>query len=203
MKNTFWDSNFFQTIIMIVSVFATIGITLWKFRNYKKKELKNAATILLLQIDDIEQNIEYLLSEGIINGIVQESPMHYSTIICEENLWNKYSHIIVGAVSQETFEKIDVFFKVAYRIREQQIYIKQKIQQSIESKVWHYYNATYTQVANMDDPIQSIKTIHQKFNTTSVPPFIQLEFAIGLEKTLRQYHRLSDGVAYLELKKLK
>ena len=26
MENTFWDSNFFQTIIMIVSVLATIGI---------------------------------------------------------------------------------------------------------------------------------------------------------------------------------
>lgn len=111
--------------------------------------------------------------------------------------------MIVGSVTQETFEKIDAFFKVAYRIREQQIYIKQKIQQSIDSKVWHYYNAAYAQVANLDDSTQSIKAIHQKFNSTNVPLFIQLEFAIGLEKTLKQYHRLSDGVAYMELKKLR
>ena len=203
MENTFWDSNLFQTIIMIVSVLATIGIALFQFRNHKKKELKNATTILLLQIDDIERNIEYIMSEGIINGVLQEGPMHYSAIICEENQWNKYSHLIVGSVTQETFEKIDAFFKVAYRIREQQIYIKQKIQQSIDSKVWHYYNAAYAQVANLDNSTQSIKAIHQKFNSTNVPLFIQLEFAIGLEKTLKQYHRLSDGVAYMELKKLR
>lgn len=203
MENTFWDSNFFQTVVMIVSVIATIVIALWKFHSHKRKELSNAATILLLQIDDIERNIEYVMSEGIINGALQEAPMHYSAIICEENQWNKYSHLIVGAVSQETFEKIDAFFKVAYRIHEQQIYIKQKIQQSIDSKVWHYYNAAYMQVSNAEDPIQSVKTIHHKFNSMSVPTFIQLEFANGLEKTLRQYHRLSDGTAYLELKKLR
>lgn len=203
MENTFLESTFFQSIIMIVSVIATIGIALCQFRNHKKKELKNAATILLLQIDDIERNIEYIMSEGIINGVLQEAPMHYSTIIYDENQWNKYSHLIVGVITQENYEKIDTFFKVAYRIREQQIYIKQKIQQSIDSKVWHYYNAAYTQVGNNDNPIQNIKTIHQRYNNTSVPSFIQLEFAIGLEKALKQYYRLSDGNAYKELKKFK
>lgn len=202
MDNLLLTSNFLQTLIMIMSVIVTIGIALWKYHNHKKKELKNAATILILQIDDIERNIEYIISEGIINGTLQEGPIHYSTIICGENKWDKYSHLIVGAVAQETFEKIDAFFKVAYRIREQQIYIKQKIQQSIDSKVWHYYNATYAQVANSDNSIETINAIHDRFNNAIVKPFIQLEFAIGLEKTLKQYYKLSDGVAYSELKKL-
>lgn len=203
MEYSFWDTNLFQTITMIASVLTTIGIALCKYHNHKKKELKNATTILLLQIDNIERNIEYIMSEGIINGVLQEAPMHYSAIIYDENQWNKYSHLIVGVITQENYEKIDTFFKVAYRIREQQIYIKQKIQQSIDSKVWHYYNAAYTQVGNNDNPIQNIKTIHQRYNNTSVPSFIQLEFAIGLEKALKQYYRLSDGNAYKELKKFK
>ncbi|MBQ3555868.1 MAG: hypothetical protein IJA09_06615 [Bacteroidales bacterium] len=203
MEHSFWNTNLFQTITMIASVLTTIGIALCKYHNHKKKELKNATTILLLQIDNIERNIEYIMSEGIINGVLQEAPMHYSTIIYDENQWNKYSHLIVGVITQENYEKIDTFFKVAYRIREQQIYIKQKIQQSIDSKVWHYYNAVYTQVGNNDNPIQNIKTIHQRYNNTSVPSFIQLEFAIGLEKALKQYYRLSDGNAYKELKKFK
>ena len=62
--------------------------------------------------------------------------MHYSTIIFEENQWNKYAHSIVGHISQEAFEKIDTFFKVAQRIREQQIYIKQKIQLSMDNRVF-------------------------------------------------------------------
>ena len=203
MEYTFWDSNLFQSIVMIVSVLVTIVVALFQFHSHKKKELKKAATILLLQIDDIERNIEYILSEGIINGVLQASPMHYSTIIYDDNQWTKYSHLIVGAVSQDVFEKIDNFFKVACRIREQQIYIKQKIQQTIDSKVWDYYNAVYAQIANQKDPAQSIKELYTRFDTTSAPSFIQLEFAIGLEKTLKQYHRLSDGIAYERLKKMK
>ena len=72
----------------------------------------NFATVQKEGNRTIERNIEYIMSEGIINGVLQEGPMHYSAIICEENQWNKYSHLIVGAVSQETFEKIDAFFKV-------------------------------------------------------------------------------------------
>ena len=57
------------------------------------------------KIKDIEKNIEYIFSEGLINGIIQEVPMHYSTIIFEENQWNRYAHTIVGYISQESFEK--------------------------------------------------------------------------------------------------
>ena len=70
----FLDSNLFQTLVLI----ATAVITLWIYRARQKNELRNAAKILMLQIKDIENNIEYLLSEGIIDGIVQEKPLHYS-----------------------------------------------------------------------------------------------------------------------------
>ena len=120
MNTSFWDSNLFQTIVLIVTIGATVGIALWQFHAYKQKELRNAVSILILQIKDIEKNIEYIFSEGLINGFIQEVPMHYSTIIFEENQWNKYAHSVVGHLTQEAFEKIDTFFKVAQRIREQQ-----------------------------------------------------------------------------------
>lgn len=128
MNTSFWESNLFQTLVLIVTIGATIGIALWQFYAHKRKELRNAVSILLLQINDIEKNIEYILSEGLINGCIQEVPIHYSTIIFEENQWNKYAHSVVGHISQEAFEKIDTFFKVAQRIREQQKYnCQQKI----------------------------------------------------------------------------
>ena len=81
MNTSFWDSNLFQTIVLIVTIGATVGIALWQFHAYKQKELRNAVSILILQIKDIEKNIEYIFSEGLINGFIQEVPMHYSTII--------------------------------------------------------------------------------------------------------------------------
>lgn len=203
MNTSFWESNLFQTLVLIVTVGATIGIALWQFHAHKRKELRNAVSILLLQINDIEKNIEYILSEGLINGYIQEVPIHYSTIIFEENQWNKYAHSVVGHISQEAFEKIDTFFKVAQRIREQQIYIKQKIQLSTENKAFYYYSAVYNQIVIASQPTQNIQSIVDRFNDTVVPSYIQKELALGLEKTLKQYHKLSDGIAYTELAKLK
>ena len=203
MNTSFWESNLFQTLVLIVTVGATIGIALWQVHSHKRKELRNAVSILLLQINDIEKNIEYILSEGLINGYIQEVPIHYSTIIFEENQWNKYAHSVVGHISQEAFEKIDTFFKVAQRIREQQIYIKQKIQLSTENKAFYYYSAVYNQIVIASQPTQSIQSIVDRFNDTVVPSYIQKELALGLEKTLKQYHKLSDGIAYTELAKLK
>lgn len=195
----FWNSNFFQTIVLILTAFITLGL----YWDRKRKEVRNAAVILSLQIDEIEKNIEYVLSEGIINGAILETSMHYSSLIFEENHWDKYSHLIVGHISSEAFEKIDEFYKAAYQIRDQQVFIKQKIQQSIDSKVWHYYAASYTQVANNDVDLQiKIQAIHDRFNIISVPPFIHKEFAIGLEKALKRYSKLTDGNAYAELMKL-
>lgn len=203
MNTSFWDSNLFQTIVLIVTIGTTFGIALWQFHAHKQTELRNAVSILILQIKDIEKNIEYIFSEGLINGFIQEVPMHYSTIIFEENQWNKYAHSIVGHISQEAFEKIDTFFKVAQRICEQQIYIKQKIQLSMDNRVFYYYNTIYNQAVIAENPAQCVQLMIDKFNELLVPSYIQKEFASGLEKTLKQYHKLTDGIAYTELVKLK
>lgn len=203
MNTSFWDSNLFQTIVLIVTIGTTVGIALWQFHAHKQTELRNAVSILILQIKDIEKNIEYIFSEGLINGFIQEVPMHYSTIIFEENQWNKYAHSIVGHISQEAFEKIDTFFKVAQRIREQQIYIKQKIQLSMDNRVFYYYSTIYNQAIIAENSAQCVQLMIDKFNELLVPSYIQKEFASGLEKTLKQYHKLTDGIAYTELVKLK
>lgn len=95
MVYNFLDSNLFQTLVLI----ATAGITIWIYFARRKANVRTAVTILTLQIRDIEKNIEYLLSEGIVDGKIQEKPLHYSTIIYEENNWTKYSHLVVGKIS--------------------------------------------------------------------------------------------------------
>lgn len=124
--------------------------------------------------------------------------MHHSTIIFEENQWNKYSYSVIGYISQESFEKIDAFFKVAQRIKEQQIYIKQKIQLSTDNKAFYYYNAVYNQVVINSHLTQSIQSIIDRFNEVNIPTYIHKELALGLEKTLKQYHKITDGIAYTE-----
>ena len=215
MVYNFLDSNLFQTLVLI----ATAGITIWIYFARRKANVRTAVIILTLQIRDIEKNIEYLLSEGIVDGKIQEKPLHYSTLIYEENNWTKYSHLVVGKISQLSFENIDIFFKVAQQIREQQILIKNKLQQSMEYKGMHYYQGTYQCVnslvskyeseANADvlklqckKEIEFVNSLYASADI-NVPPYIQQELTFGLEKTLKKYHKLTDGTAYAELEKLK
>lgn len=112
---------------------------------------------------------------------------------------------MAGLLSSEDFERIDDFFKVAQRVREQQIYIKQRIRQATDSKVLFYYNTVYGDILNISPERmdQEFSNIREKFDTSNVMPYIQKEYAIGLEKYLKQYRRLTDGNAYAELKKLR
>lgn len=199
----FSDANLVQNTILLLAAF----ITWWIYHDSKIKDISKAATILALQIKDIEKNIEYLFSEGLINGAIQERPIHYSNLIYEENQWDKYYYLMAGLLSSEAFERIDYFFKVAQRVREQQLYIKKKIQQSLDDKVTHYYNAIYSQVADLRiDEKQSkanIDQIKDKFCKINTETYMQIEYANGLENALRRYRKLTDGNAYAELKKLK
>lgn len=61
----------------------------------------------------------------------------------------------------------------------------------------------YTEIATACQPEQAIKSIIKRFDEAVITPYIQKELAIGLEKTLKQYHKLTDGIAYIELAKLK
>lgn len=35
MENTFWDSNLFQTLVLIITIGTTVGIALWQFHAHK------------------------------------------------------------------------------------------------------------------------------------------------------------------------
>ncbi len=199
----FFNFDFIQNTILLLAAF----ITWWIYYDSKIKDISKAATILALQIKDIEKNIEYLFSEGLINGAIQERPIHYSNLIYEENQWDKYYYLMAGLLSPEAFERIDYFFKVAQRVQEQQIYIKKKIQQSLDDKVTHYYNAIYSQVADLRIDVEqskaNINQIRDKFCKINTETYMQIEYANGLENALKRYRKLTDGNAYAELKKLK
>ena len=208
MNDYFLNSNLFQTLVLIITVLVTIVIY---FAN-KREKRKNAVAILTLQIREIEKNIEFLLSEGIVEGIIQPRSLHYSVLIYDVDNWSKYSHLIVGKISQLSFEAIDSFFKTAQQIREQQILIKNKVLQSRDFKCMYYYNGIYTRIntlldrenPNLEQCNKEIQLIMDLYNSpiTNGISFAQKELAMGLEQNLRKYHKLTDGAAYAELSKL-
>lgn len=83
----------------------------------------------------------------------------------------------------------------------------------------YYYNGIYSRVNSIldkaaisgenlieqkercKDEIKFVQNLYSD-SLTNVPSFLQLELVYGLEKTLKQYHKLTDGTAYTELEQL-
>ncbi len=211
-----FDSNLFQTVAVLVGA----GVAWCVYLFGKRREVKNVARILVLQIRNIEEAITYLKSECIsTNQMINETQMHYSKIVYDDNQWIKNRYLIVKGLKQNEFETIDHFYSIATEIKEQQLYIRNKIIQSLEYKGMHYYNAIYSQIsdaaiketgdATSDKDIQEIaKTriiaIRNNYNNSAynVCSFIPMEFGIGLSKTLSRYKGVTDGVAYKRLLKI-
>ena len=210
----FLDSNLFQNLLLELTVLVTILI----YNGRKRQNLSNAVSILSLQIRDIEENIEDLIAEGVIGDLLQERALHYSTIIYEENYWLKYNHLIAGRVDAQTYGVLDNFYKIAFKIREQQLMIKNKLLQSMDYKGMYYYNGIFSRVNGiLDKPdgagndklldickaeVSLIQNLYSH-DITNPPAFIQVELVRGLSKKLEQYNKITDGVAFSKLLQLK
>ncbi|WP_233547807.1 hypothetical protein [Parabacteroides sp. AF17-28] len=208
-QESFLESNLLQTIVMAVTVCVT-AIIYW---NKKRNELRAAATILKLQIQDIEVNIENLKAEAIVGNCLSEQPLYYSKVIFEENNWLKYNYMFADKLGASNFETIDKFFKIAQEIKTQQIFIKMKIQDSINAKCSFYYlqqynrlNQTVSDIRENKEQLcmQDLQYTKALYNNPalSIGTYIHQELCNGLEKGLNKYQRISGNIAFQKLCKV-
>lgn len=93
------------------------------------KENKNAAILVVTQIDDLKNKITDIVE--IINNNKLDAVSIYETLdILEENQWNKYKHLFVGKIDLNSIRIIDNFYSGVSLIREQLVFSKKLQQQS-------------------------------------------------------------------------
>ncbi len=110
----FLDSNFFQTlIILIVGLFAFIS-----YKLVKKDEIRKAANLILMEIRDIEKEIEGM---KIVTDFFTSSP------VITTNSWDKNKHLLANFFDEDEFRLINDFYKTAYRIEEQRNLVREQI----------------------------------------------------------------------------
>lgn len=192
---SFINSTCFQTCILIATLLLT-----WHLYDKKIREsLKSATTILILQIKNIERNIEYLKAHGITGSAINETPLHYSIPIFEENAWEKYKHLYATKLNSSDFAAIEKFFETAQAIKTMQIFIKKKIEEGLYAKANCYYNMEYTRI-NMSIMFNEVDNaglfndmdrIKAKYGSIYVQTYMPVEFYNGLNQGLNSYFRLS------------
>ena len=127
MISSLW--NFFcdnwESICMIFVGFVAIVV----YKMQKIDENKNAAILVVTQIDDLKNKITDIVE--IINNNKLDAVSIYETLdILEENQWDKYKHLFVGKIDLNSLRIIDNFYSGVSLIREQLILSKKLQQQS-------------------------------------------------------------------------
>lgn len=191
----FFDSNFCQTIVLVLTIIGTFAIYFIK----EWRSLKAATTILVLQIKNIERNIEYLKAHGIIGTAISETPLHYSVPIFEDNAWDKYKHLFAAKLSSSDFATIEQFYETAQAIKTTQTLIKKKIEESLAAKSANYYNAKYGRIiaftffneVDSSKLFNDLQRFEQIYNTVNIQTYMPIEFYNGLSQGLNSYVRLS------------
>ena len=158
MISSLWDffRNNWESIFMIIGGFTAIIIYMLQIR----KENKNAAILVVSQIDDLKNKIADIVE--IINNNKLDAVSIYETLdILEENQWDKYKHLFVGKIDLNSLRIIDNFYSGVSLIREQLILSKKLQQQS-------FFNNQ--QFLGQDSNMYLIQSLDNKysFNITNI-----------------------------------
>ena len=148
--------NIIFNILMVIGGFTALITYILQI----KKENKNAAILVVTQIDDLKNKITDIVE--IINNNKLDAVSIYETLdILEENQWDKYKHLFVGKIDLNSLRIIDNFYSGVSLIREQLILSKKLQQQSF------FNNQQFLGQDNNMYLIQALDNKHS-FNITNI-----------------------------------
>lgn len=117
----FFDSNFVQNIILVI----TVGVTIWIYFVQMKARRRDAARIIVMQIDSINQKTE-ILKQAVGNDTTTFYPDKLWKIenVIENNEWEKYRHLFVKKLHYNEIVALNNYYDNVISIRFQQDEIK-------------------------------------------------------------------------------
>lgn len=175
----FISTNWVNMLLVIVGLSAFV-IYFWQKRDKKR----TAATLVKGQIDLIEERVRSLKNDHQLGNIA----VYHSKIILQENLWEKYKHLLIKNLQKTDAAIIQKFFDSAEQIEHARSDIIQTITHSWE----HKSLAEHQVIANI---IQ--KEIDKQLSTSGKPNEkgeIQIQVETNKFEVFRQVYRPLDLV---------
>lgn len=116
--NNFLCENWVNLLLIIVG-----GFALFTYILQERKKIIEAAALIKLQIDELQEGIEEIDSY-IENGKLNDTAFYESQQLFSEDYWSKYKHYFVKKIDAKDFETINKLYEYASEIQEQQILMK-------------------------------------------------------------------------------
>ncbi len=122
--DNFFDSNLLQTITIFV-----VGLSAFIIYKLNKTDEKSrAATMLMMEIREIEGALKKLLETMSGGNFYSSAP------IIKENGWEKYKFIFIKYLDQDEYGLISEFYSQACRIEKERLILIKQIIASFEVK---------------------------------------------------------------------
>lgn len=96
------------------------------YKKQKKDEMRNAATIIVMELRSMEESIKSLIE---IKDFYSSS-----TPIIAKSEWEKSKHLFVKELDDDDFKVIEEFYSLTRRIEEERIILREVIKISIVEK---------------------------------------------------------------------
>lgn len=138
-----------------------VGLSaVWLYKRQKKDELRNAASLIIMQVDELQVRVReiqtYITKQGL-----NSTAFYESLSLMESNYWDEYKHLFIRKMDNKSFDALNRFYQYISCIQEQQelmkslqknyFYVKQN---SICNAEFSYIMETIREMNNATNPIQ-------------------------------------------------
>ena len=189
-----WE-NIFDIALVLVGCAAFVTYV-WE----NNRKMKTAATVVLNQIDEIEEVVRVLKTSIPVDDVA----IYKSKQIISENCWYKYKHLLLRKQKPSQIHKIDKLYSQAEDIEKSRLFICNELMATVNNKNLVYQLNVAAEIINtgkFDNQASAMKKYYDCGATFSSGA--PREY---FDDLLRTYEKLSDtpdGIeAHKKLKKL-
>lgn len=107
-------ANISNFLIIMVGLSAV-----WIYKAQERAKIQNAASLIVLQIDELQVRIQEIQSYITEQGL-NFSALYESLPLMETNHWDKYKHLFVRKIDNKSYNNFNKFYQYISCIQEQQ-----------------------------------------------------------------------------------
>ncbi len=175
-------------------VMAIVGCSaLWVYGRQKKDQQRNAASLIILQIDDLQDRVQELQSYITDQGL-NFTAFYESLLIFDVNYWDKYKNLLVRKIDVKSFNNINKLYQLVTSMQEQQQLVK-KLQTQFffeKEKLMIYWESVFIleTLKEVDETYMS----SQQFENAVNSPNLGEEQRILLNKLIKQIEQNNPNI---------
>ena len=101
-----------------------VGLSaVWIYKAQEKGKLRDAASLVVLQIDELQKRVQEIQSY-ITNQGLNLTAFYESLPLIDVNHWKNYKHLFIRRIDNKSYDSINKFYQYVTSMQEQQELIR-------------------------------------------------------------------------------